>query len=78
MVYPVPEKLYEVNSRAKETLSKIAKIIQDYKDYDVLIEGNTSNAASKPITQAKAPSIPEPAYQLNSSTQKPSPVNQRP
>lgn len=32
---------YEVNSRAKETLSKIAKIIQDYKDYDVLIEGNT-------------------------------------
>ena len=34
---------YEVNSRAKETLSKIAKIIQDYKDYDVLIEGNTDN-----------------------------------
>ena len=34
---------YEVNDRAKETLSKIAKIIMDYKDYDVLIEGNTDN-----------------------------------
>ena len=34
---------YEVNSRAQETLSKIAKIITDYKDYDVLIEGNTDN-----------------------------------
>lgn len=32
---------YEINSRAGETLSKIAKIITDYKDYDVLIEGNT-------------------------------------
>ncbi len=32
---------YEVNSRAMETLSKIAKIIKDYKDYDVLVEGNT-------------------------------------
>lgn len=34
---------YEVNSRAMETLSKIAKIIKDYKDYDVLVEGNTDN-----------------------------------
>ena len=34
---------YEVNDRAAETLSKIAKIIMDYKDYDVLIEGNTDN-----------------------------------
>ena len=34
---------YEVNDRAQETLSKIAKIIKDYKDYDVLIEGNTDN-----------------------------------
>ena len=34
---------YEINSRAEETLSKIAKIIKDYKDYDVLIEGNTDN-----------------------------------
>ena len=34
---------YEVNSRAQETLSKIAKIITDYKDYDVLVEGNTDN-----------------------------------
>ena len=35
---------YEINDRAQETLSKIAKIITDYKDYDVLIEGNTDNA----------------------------------
>jgi len=34
---------YEINDRASETLSKIAKIIKDYKDYDVLIEGNTDN-----------------------------------
>ena len=34
---------YEINDRAAETLSKIAKIITDYKDYDVLIEGNTDN-----------------------------------
>ena len=34
---------YEINDRAEETLSKIAKIITDYKDYDVLIEGNTDN-----------------------------------
>ncbi len=34
---------YEINDRAAETLSKIAKIINDYKDYDVLIEGNTDD-----------------------------------
>ena len=34
---------YEINERAAETLSKIAKIINDYEDYDVLIEGNTDN-----------------------------------
>ena len=34
---------YEISDRAAETLSKIAKIIMDYKDYDVLIEGNTDN-----------------------------------
>lgn len=32
---------YEISERAGETLSKIAKIIIDYKDYEVLIEGNT-------------------------------------
>ncbi len=41
---------YEINDRAQETLSKIAKIITDYKDYDVLIEGNTDNV---PINTAK-------------------------
>ena len=39
---------YEINDRAAETLSKIAKIIMDYKDYDVLVEGNTDNV---PITR---------------------------
>ena len=34
---------YEINDRAAETLSKIAKIIMDYKDYDVLVEGNTDD-----------------------------------
>ena len=34
---------YEINDRAAETLSKIAKIITDYKDYEVLFEGNTDN-----------------------------------
>ncbi len=32
---------YEINERAQQTLSKIAKIIKDYRDYDVLVEGNT-------------------------------------
>ena len=34
---------YQVNQRAMQTLSKIAKIIKDYRDYDVLVEGNTDN-----------------------------------
>lgn len=34
---------YEISDRAGETLSKVAKIINDYRDYDVLIEGNTDN-----------------------------------
>jgi len=34
---------YEINDRAEQTLSKIAKIIIDYKDYDVLVEGNTDD-----------------------------------
>lgn len=32
---------YEISNKAEAVLSKIAKIIQDYKDYDVLVEGNT-------------------------------------
>lgn len=39
---------YEIGDRAGETLSKIAKIITDYADYDVLVEGNTDNV---PISQ---------------------------
>ena len=39
---------YEISSQAGETLSKIAKIINDYSTYDVLIEGNTDNV---PISQ---------------------------
>jgi Flagellar motor protein len=34
---------YEISERAGEVLRKIAKIILDYKDYDVLVEGNTDN-----------------------------------
>lgn len=34
---------YQISPRAMDILSKIAKIIKDYKDYDVLIEGNTDN-----------------------------------
>lgn len=34
---------YEISPAAGETLKKIAKIINDYKDYDVLVEGNTDN-----------------------------------
>jgi len=39
---------YEISDKAGATLSKIAKIIKDYNDYDVLIEGNTDNV---PIAQ---------------------------
>ena len=39
---------YKIYDRAAQTLSKIAKIIKDYKDYDVLIEGNTDDV---PITR---------------------------
>ncbi|MDQ1139142.1 OmpA family protein [Pedobacter agri] len=39
---------FEVSDKAGQTLSKIAKIIQDYSTYDVLIEGNTDNV---PISQ---------------------------
>jgi chemotaxis protein MotB len=40
---------YEISDKAGETLGKIAKIITDYRDYDVLIEGNTDNVPiSKP------------------------------
>ena len=38
---------YEISDIAGQTLSKIAKIITDYKEYDVLIEGNTD---AVPIT----------------------------
>ena len=34
---------YEISTKAGETLSKIAKIITDYDDYEVLVEGNTDN-----------------------------------
>ena len=39
---------YEIGDRAGETLEKIAKIIMDYKDYDVLVEGKTDHV---PISQ---------------------------
>ena len=39
---------YTISDKAGVTLSKIAKIINDYSTYDVLIEGNTDNV---PISQ---------------------------
>ena len=39
---------YQISAAADATLAKIAKIIKDYQDYDVLIEGNTDNV---PISQ---------------------------
>lgn len=38
---------YEISDQAGSTLSKISKIIKDYSDYDVLIEGNTDNVPIK-------------------------------
>lgn len=38
---------YEISDKASATLGKIAKIITDYKDYEVLIEGNTDNVPIK-------------------------------
>lgn len=34
---------YEISPTAMGVLNKIAKIIKDYSDYDVLVEGNTDN-----------------------------------
>lgn len=34
---------YEISDRAMEILGKIVKIIKDYNNYDVLVEGNTDN-----------------------------------
>ena len=34
---------YEISDKADATLSKIAKIITDYQEYEVLVEGNTDN-----------------------------------
>ncbi|HEK20898.1 MULTISPECIES: OmpA/MotB family protein [unclassified Mucilaginibacter] len=39
---------YEISDKAGATLAKIAKIITDYSNYDVLVEGNTDNV---PIVQ---------------------------
>ncbi len=38
---------YDISDKAGQTLGKIAKIIMDYRNYDVLIEGNTDNV---PVT----------------------------
>ncbi|RVT96576.1 hypothetical protein EOD41_19900 [Mucilaginibacter limnophilus] len=34
---------FEISDKADATLAKISKIIKDYSNYDVLIEGNTDN-----------------------------------
>lgn len=40
---------YEISDQAGQVLGKISKIILDYKDYDVLVEGNTD---TDPISRA--------------------------
>lgn len=39
---------YQISNKADTILSKVAKIIKDYANYDVLVEGNTDNV---PISQ---------------------------
>jgi chemotaxis protein MotB len=39
---------YQISNTADTILSKVAKIINDYSNYDVLVEGNTDNV---PIAQ---------------------------
>ncbi len=34
---------YDISDRAGDVLSKVAKIINDYNEYEVLVEGNTDN-----------------------------------
>ncbi len=34
---------YEISEKANASLAKIAKILQDYKDFEVLVEGNTDD-----------------------------------
>ena len=34
---------YEISDKAQASLQKIAKILQDYKDFEVLVEGNTDD-----------------------------------
>lgn len=36
---------YQISNKADTILSKVAKIIKDYSNYDVLVEGNTDNVA---------------------------------
>jgi len=38
---------YEIGPKAGDVLSKVAKIINDYSTYDVLVEGNTDNVPIK-------------------------------
>ncbi|HEY8927789.1 MAG TPA: flagellar motor protein MotB [Mucilaginibacter sp.] len=40
---------YEILPKASDVLSKVAKIINDYANYDVLVEGNTDNVPIKQV-----------------------------
>ena len=40
---------YEILPKAADVLSKVAKIINDYSNYDVLVEGNTDNVPIKQV-----------------------------
>lgn len=38
---------YEINKRAEEVLGKIAKVVNDHKELDILVEGHTDNVPIK-------------------------------
>lgn len=50
MLYQVGK--YDIQPAAADVLAKVAKVINDYDTYSVLIEGNTDNT---PLTSATAP-----------------------
>lgn len=50
MLYPTGD--YNILPEAKEVLGKVAKVVNDYDKYSVLIEGNTDNV---PLSSANLP-----------------------
>jgi chemotaxis protein MotB len=53
---------YEISDKAGTLLSKVAKIINDYSTYDVLVEGNTDNV---PIRQTSVVQALQTTYSVD-------------